>query len=398
MPERLSGRAPSGLDIVRKALGAQQIAIAQTTDIDRVSGTVNLTTVLIHTSGEWISALWPVCQLSETAAPRRMGAALTYARRYTLFSMVGIAGEDDLDAPPEATDPVNRQSAPVLNFSLNARPVQAPSPQTQLRTVTPTTPPIPNKLSQEESAAASAQLIREIETLPQEDLQSRAIGILKVKNRLSTADAKRVEDTFTARMTLPEAPQDAPIGDEPTSAPIDPVQPEPRSASTETVQPRRKRGRPRKVTPLEDMAGRPVQPKAQVPHLPRALQNSAKEMIKSPTPDLNASTVIKFDKSMLYLSEPRRHRDKLHLRFVALQPCLLCGRSPSDPHHLRFAQPRAMGSKTSDEFVVPLCRTHHRQNHGVGNEVAWWKANGVEPLPVANRLWAISRGVSDEKK
>ena len=83
----------SGLDIVRKTLGGQQIAIAQTTNIDRAGGTVNLTTILLHTSGEWISSDWPVCQLSETFAPRRMGAALTYARRYALFTMVGIAGE-----------------------------------------------------------------------------------------------------------------------------------------------------------------------------------------------------------------------------------------------------------------------------------------------------------------
>src|ERR1700738_1417588 len=83
----------SGLDIIRKTLGGQQIAIAQTTDIDRANGTVNLTTVLLHTSGEWISSHWPVCQISETSAPRRMGAALTYARRYALFTMVGIGGE-----------------------------------------------------------------------------------------------------------------------------------------------------------------------------------------------------------------------------------------------------------------------------------------------------------------
>src|SRR5665811_1885522 len=95
----------SGLDIIRKTLGGQQIAIAQTTNIDRVGGTVNLTTVLLHTSGEWISSHWPVCQLSETSAPRRMGAALTYARRYALFTMVGIAGEDDLDAPDVTNDP-----------------------------------------------------------------------------------------------------------------------------------------------------------------------------------------------------------------------------------------------------------------------------------------------------
>src|ERR1700676_4243698 len=93
----------SGLDIIRKALGGQQIAITQTTDIDRANGAVNLTTILLHTSGEWISSDWPVCQLSETSAPRRMGAALTYARRYALFTMVGIAGEDDLDTPPDAS-------------------------------------------------------------------------------------------------------------------------------------------------------------------------------------------------------------------------------------------------------------------------------------------------------
>src|ERR1700680_2835459 len=75
----------SGLDIVRKTLGGQQIAIAQTTNIDRPSGAVNLTTVLMHTSGEWISSDWPVCALSEISQPRRMGAALTYARRYAVY-------------------------------------------------------------------------------------------------------------------------------------------------------------------------------------------------------------------------------------------------------------------------------------------------------------------------
>src|ERR1035441_664483 len=101
----------SGLDIIRKTLGGQQIAVAQTTHIDRASGMVNLTTVLLHTSGEWLSSDWPVCQLSETSAPRRMGAALTYARRYALFSMVGIAGEDDLDAPDVINDQPKGDSA-----------------------------------------------------------------------------------------------------------------------------------------------------------------------------------------------------------------------------------------------------------------------------------------------
>src|ERR1700726_5138765 len=101
----------SGLDIIRKTLGSQQIAVAQTTNIDRAGGTVNLTTVLPHTSGEWISSDWPVCQLSETSAPRRMGAALTYARRYALFTMVGIAGEDDLDSPDLTSDQPNGHTA-----------------------------------------------------------------------------------------------------------------------------------------------------------------------------------------------------------------------------------------------------------------------------------------------
>src|SRR5216683_4448141 len=89
----------SGLDIVRKSLGRHEIATIQSTDIDREAGLLRLTTVLAHSSGEWISSEWPVCQISDIASAQRMGAALTYARRYALFTMVGIAGEDDLDAP-----------------------------------------------------------------------------------------------------------------------------------------------------------------------------------------------------------------------------------------------------------------------------------------------------------
>src|SRR6516165_748984 len=89
----------SGLDIVRKSLGRHEIATVQTTEIDNAAGLIRLTTVLAHSSGEWVSSDWPVCPISDTAAPHRMGAALTYARRYALFTLVGIAGEDDLDAP-----------------------------------------------------------------------------------------------------------------------------------------------------------------------------------------------------------------------------------------------------------------------------------------------------------
>ena len=89
----------SGLDIVRKSLGRHEIATIQSTEIDKEAGLLRLTTVLAHSSGEWISSEWPVCQISDIASAQRMGAALTYARRYALFTLVGIAGEDDLDAP-----------------------------------------------------------------------------------------------------------------------------------------------------------------------------------------------------------------------------------------------------------------------------------------------------------
>ena len=100
-PERTFRYAPlsSGLDIIRKTLGRHEIATIQTTNIDDESGIIRLTTVLAHASGEWMSSDWPVCPVSETAAPHRLGAALTYARRYALFTLVGVAGEDDIDAP-----------------------------------------------------------------------------------------------------------------------------------------------------------------------------------------------------------------------------------------------------------------------------------------------------------
>src|SRR3954462_4843989 len=89
----------SGLDLVRKSLGRHEIATVQTTSIDEGAGLIRLRTTLAHLSGEWLASDWPVCPVSETAAPHRMGAALTYARRYALFTLVGIAGEGDLDAP-----------------------------------------------------------------------------------------------------------------------------------------------------------------------------------------------------------------------------------------------------------------------------------------------------------
>lgn len=376
----------SGLDIVRKALGGHQIAITQTTDIDRAGGTLNLTTVLLHTSGEWISSHWPVCQLSETSAPRRMGAALTYARRYALFTMVGIAGEDhDLDAPSDISNDAregHKAATSVVGNGRNAPPETA----SQLQPRNGPNPPVREKLDGEQSAAIRTKLVEEIETLSADSLRSRAIAILKEKNLLSTLDAKLVEDAFATKM--PNTPLvENPITDQPTTSEASIPQP-PALASADIV--KRPRGRPRKTrSPIETGFHTPPRVIEDTPSLDMTNGSGASKR------DLNASTVIKIDKSMLRFGEVRRHRDKAHLRFVALQPCLLCGRSPSDPHHLRFAQPRAMGRKNSDEFVVPLCRTHHRQNHQVGDERSWWTKTNIDPLKVALRLWQVSRGINN---
>lgn len=102
--------------------------------------------------------------------------------------------------------------------------------------------------------------------------------------------------------------------------------------------------------------------------------------------------------SPMLLPRPARRREPGHLRYVATQPCLLCGRTPSDAHHLKFAQPRAMSRKVSDEFTVPLCRTHHRQLHDSGNEIAWWIDMDIDPLPIAHDLWAESIGAQANQK
>jgi hypothetical protein len=99
----------------------------------------------------------------------------------------------------------------------------------------------------------------------------------------------------------------------------------------------------------------------------------------------------RIDKSALTLNEPSRIRDAAHLKFVAGQPCLICGRNRAQAHHLRFAQPKAMGRKVSDEYTVPLCSLHHRLLHQTGNEIAWWEYQGIDPMTVAAELWRQSR-------
>jgi len=281
----------SGLDIVRKALGGHQIAIAQTTDIDRAGGTLNLTTVLLHTSGEWISSHWPVCQLSETSAPRRMGAALTYARRYALFTMVGIAGEDDLDAPPDAGNDAGEGPKAANNLAGNPTPAAAPARLGQFQPGGGTNPPAREKLGAEESAAIRSQLVQEIETLPEDDLQPRAIAILKTKNRLSTEDARLVEDAFAARMIQQDPSVEALTVDQPTSVPVSPILPTPPPATGEIV--KRPRGRPRKnPPPVATLIV--VEPTSMV-------DNSVSLDVTPPSRtskrDLNASTVIKIERA-----------------------------------------------------------------------------------------------------
>ena len=105
---------------------------------------------------------------------------------------------------------------------------------------------------------------------------------------------------------------------------------------------------------------------------------------------LNGGSRQKIDKSLLTISEPKRHRSKEHLQYVAQQPCLICGRSPSHAHHVRFAQSKGLALKVSDEFTVPLCAIHHSENHSTGDERRWWQKHNIDPLAIARRLWEES--------
>jgi hypothetical protein len=117
---------------------------------------------------------------------------------------------------------------------------------------------------------------------------------------------------------------------------------------------------------------------------PASTTDHPREKLGAPLPPLLRTRV---DKSVLTIGEPKRIRSKEHLRFVAEQPCLICGRSPSQAHHIRFAQPRGLALKVSDEFTVPLCAIHHTENHGTGDERLWWQERKLDPLKVAEQLW-----------
>jgi hypothetical protein len=319
----------TGLNLVRKCLGQHEIATVQATSIDRDSGLIRLTTTLVHASGEWIASDWPVCAVSETGAPHRMAAALTYARRYALFTLVGIAGEDDLDAPDLPTQglaPGAETSAPKSELGAGlighpspsqatGRPLQAAERRAR------TQRPQPPRLLPDASDNLRRQLMSQLRLLGSpEALAMWAHRALPLKNQLSMADAQAVEAAFESRLSE--------LG-EPGSA----------------------------LLPESEKAGDHCQPER----------------------GADAVTVI---------SKPVRDRDREHLKFVAAQPCLVCGRTPSDPHHIKFAEQRALGRKVSDRFTVPICRLHHRELHRRGNEHAWWDSQGIDPLPVAANLWA----------
>ena len=193
-------------------------------------------------------------------------------------------------------------------------------------------------------------------------------------------DAKLVEQAFAARMVQQPPLLEASATVETTIVAVDAIPP----ASASTVKQARGRGRPRKTKASTQITEASQLPSASI----------IADSPVSPSTHLQAeSTPAKIEKNELTISEPRRHRDKGHLKFVASQPCLVCGRRPADAHHLRFTQPRAMGRKVSDEFAVPLCRTHHRDNHRFGDEAAWWGRQAIDPVGTSRKLWVSTRRI-----
>jgi hypothetical protein len=199
----------SGLEIIRKTLSEFEIATIQTTGIEPGTGIVNLTTTLAHASGEWIASDWPVCKLADLESPRRMGAALTYARRYALFTLVGIAGEDDLDAPDLHDGPESNQTkVGVASASaISGRP-DGSSPVRASRRLNSAIPkPL---LADEDSARLRDQCLTELANLScAEQSADWARRILKLKNTLRAEDAKLVEDAFGAKLALFDSGQAA---------------------------------------------------------------------------------------------------------------------------------------------------------------------------------------------
>ena len=176
----------SGLDIVRKSLGQHEIATIQTTAIDNEMGQIRLTTILAHASGEWIASDWPVCPIAQTNTPHLMGAALSYARRYALFALVGIAGEDDLDAPDLLVEPSPAINVPTSQNQKDLRSRKRPS-----GSIHKPSQPI---LSPDASADLRDKLIEEIKgSQNADDLALWTHRRFAAKNTLTAKDAEAVE-------------------------------------------------------------------------------------------------------------------------------------------------------------------------------------------------------------
>jgi ERF superfamily len=374
-PERLGGTErsfryaslASGLDIVRKTLGEHEIATVQTTAIDQVTGIVNLTTVLAHSSGEWIASDWPVCPISETATPHRMGAALTYARRYALFTLVGIAGEDDLDAPDLAAAPSDRGPVPERAESpgygrLNGKGSTASQSGGQSKAkISPRAVLAPGA-----SADLRDRLVAQIgEIGSADDAALWAYCNMRGKNGLAKADADEVEEAFQTKLASCSSEEEKDAPSQAGSLKRGPAE----SPGEVTAQ-----GPCPTAPPAESADAKP--------YAPPLLSKQARAK--------RARSAARIDKAVLAFPESRRIRDREHVQFVAKQPCLVCGRTPSDPHHLRFTQSRALGRKVSDEFTVPLCRGHHRELHRFGDEPRWWQNISIDPRIAAREFWQRS--------
>ena len=212
----------SGLEIVRKTLSEFEIATIQTTGIEPGTGIVILTTTLAHASGEWIASDWPVCKLADLESPRRMGAALTYARRYALFTLVGIAGEDDLDAPDLHDGPESNQTkvGAASGSAISGRSVSDGS--SPIRGGKRPNSVIPKLLlADEDSAKLRDQCLIELADLSSaEQSADWARRILKLKNTMRAEDAKRIEEAFGAKLALFDCGQAAASGSQPLASPI----------------------------------------------------------------------------------------------------------------------------------------------------------------------------------
>src|SRR5258706_8481704 len=203
----------SGLDLVRKALGKHEIATVQTTSIDHEVGLIRLTTVLAHSSGEWVSSDWPVCPVGETASPHKLGAALTYARRYALFTLVGIAGEDDLDAPDLPGMNLDGGTAASSNLQ-NGHPAIASVPPDRNGSPRKLRPSGPI-LNAEASAPMCGRLLAEIAGLGSVDEAVEwARANIAAKNMLTAEDACAVETAFRDRMQVLESNPEASAQDQ----------------------------------------------------------------------------------------------------------------------------------------------------------------------------------------